>query len=412
MQIGLIGETKLEAINEETHIMDSLKQLLIPDKIKVGFCSRDDTYTKKLAYVIYYDKKGVLRKEKSWESWRDKEIDPIDFENIPIEGFVLNKKVGGYKSHWNFRDAHVRVYDPRGFEFEISVPNLIYILTQCDCSRGKGLEGKFVYSWEGTELVLLPADSEDYKNSKKFTNLQTCKVKAKELIPGASYQTKRQELLIYLGKFVKYCVSNGYNREETGPKRVFWNGKEFVFLKDLNSIASLHSDIIAPDYAELVDKYNKSIWGSKPVALFTNIAKKADIEKIYDYWAYEESPGVYLQCQSNYQNGYYKFTNECGPMEETIHTITHARLYIRDNVLVSEQYYRYAYKDKEMINRKINMYRNYKSYYINTYLDKYIEPTGLELWVELESGSKFKVSTDCLIEPKTKENDYGEQDEY
>ena len=36
----------------------------IPEKIKVGYNSRNDTYTKKLAYIIYYDNKGVLRKEK------------------------------------------------------------------------------------------------------------------------------------------------------------------------------------------------------------------------------------------------------------------------------------------------------------------------------------------------------------
>lgn len=50
-------------------------QLFIPSKIKVGFQDRSGTYTGKLAYVIYYDNKNVLRKEKSWESWRDKKID-------------------------------------------------------------------------------------------------------------------------------------------------------------------------------------------------------------------------------------------------------------------------------------------------------------------------------------------------
>ena len=113
----------------------------------------------------------------------------------------MNKKVGGYKSHWNFRDAHVRVYDPRGFEFEISVPNLLFILREGDCSRGKGLEGKFVYAWDKTELVLLPVASQDYQHSKNFTNLQDKKVSAKELVEGATYTTKKQEVLTYLGKF-------------------------------------------------------------------------------------------------------------------------------------------------------------------------------------------------------------------
>ena len=44
----------------------------IPKKIKVGFQERKDTYSGKLAYVIYYDEKNNLRKEQSWNSWRDK----------------------------------------------------------------------------------------------------------------------------------------------------------------------------------------------------------------------------------------------------------------------------------------------------------------------------------------------------
>jgi hypothetical protein len=59
---------------------------------------------------------------------KNKEIIPVEYTNEPLDGFVLNKKVGGYKSDWNFRQAYCRVYDPRGFEFEITIPNLLYIL--------------------------------------------------------------------------------------------------------------------------------------------------------------------------------------------------------------------------------------------------------------------------------------------
>ena len=103
--------------------------IFIPKKIKVGFQTRNDTYTKKLAYVIYYDQSNKLRKETSWNSWRDKNIEPEDYDNEPISGFVLNKKVGGVEeSYYDVRKTYVRVFDPRGFEFEITIPNLLYIL--------------------------------------------------------------------------------------------------------------------------------------------------------------------------------------------------------------------------------------------------------------------------------------------
>lgn len=49
--------------------------LYIPDKIKVGFQKRSDTYTGRLAFVTCLDAKGKLKSEKSWEGWRHKPED-------------------------------------------------------------------------------------------------------------------------------------------------------------------------------------------------------------------------------------------------------------------------------------------------------------------------------------------------
>lgn len=179
----------------------SLSKLNIPKTITVGFQKRTDTYTNKLAYVIYTDQKGKLRKETSWQSWRDKSIDSEKYDNVPTSGFVLNKKVGDYKSDWNHRSAAVRIYDPRGFEFEISVENLLFILQECSSIKGKGLEGDFVYSWDGPELVLLPVSSQEYKESSDFTSLQTKKVTKADIKEGRIYVNKNDEKVLYLGRF-------------------------------------------------------------------------------------------------------------------------------------------------------------------------------------------------------------------
>ena len=177
--------------------------IFIPKKINVGFQERNDTYTKKLAYVIYYDNKGVLRKETSWQNWRKKEIDNVIYDNIPTSGFVLNKKVGDYTSDWNHRQAYVRVYDPRDFEFEITIENLLYILENTSSIKGKGLEGEFVYSWDGKDLLLLPASSPDYAELTEFNKLlfENKKIKAKELILGGMYKTNSNDEWVYMGRF-------------------------------------------------------------------------------------------------------------------------------------------------------------------------------------------------------------------
>lgn len=174
----------------------------IPQKIKVGYNKREDTYTGKLAYVIYYDQLGVLRKETSWKNWRDSKLGEDDFGNTPTSGFVLNRHAGGYCSGWDHRQSYCRVYDPRGFEIEITIDNLLWILDWSDCYKGKGLDGEFVYGWSGTDLVLIPVVTEDYKKSKEFSDKLFTKPKLDktDLIPGCSYKSKSQGEVIYIGE--------------------------------------------------------------------------------------------------------------------------------------------------------------------------------------------------------------------
>lgn len=283
-------------------------QLFIPKTITVGCQHRSDTYTKRLAYVIYTDNKGVLRKEKSWRDWiQDKDIPnsfmgyetnedgttnyqkqirgtlkgiPIEtFDNVPTEGFVLNKGAGGHagsSSSWNTRRETIRVYDPRDFEFEISIPNLLFILENSNSYKGKGLEGKFVYSWEGADLVLLPEGCKEYQESQGFTDLQKCKVGVKELILGATYQTKKQQDLIYVGKFNWYTLeykragsqSKYHNKiGSINSKYVFYNGKDFEAHSGLANLATITNSNPVSNYAELADKLSKSSHLSHPIDL-------------------------------------------------------------------------------------------------------------------------------------------------
>jgi len=177
--------------------------MFIPKVCRVGWQERDDTYSKKLSYIIYYDEKGKLRKETSFEGWRDEKIEPMDFDNVPTSGIVLNKgiKRGGW-DHFSQVVQKVRVYDPRcgGMEFEITINNLIYILMHDDCTK-RELMGQYVYAWAGKELTLLPVSSEDYVESARVTNLKDTKVSAKDVVPGKSYLTKDGANLLYVGRF-------------------------------------------------------------------------------------------------------------------------------------------------------------------------------------------------------------------
>lgn len=374
-------------------------QLIIPDKLKVGFQERDDTYTKKLAYVVWYDNKGVLRKETSWQSWRNKKINPLDIDNVPTEGFVLNKGVGGVRQSYgyNARNEYVRVYDPRDFEFEISVSNLLMILRDCDCSKGKGLEGNFVYAWNKNNLILLPVNSQEYKESKEFTGLQIKNVSAKSLVAGYSYLTKKQDNLIYLGKFDFFPIYGRYlsykksdkddvkkddvKKDVVEKRFVFWNGKEFTFLKDTKQLSQITSDVVNQNLAELVQNYYKSAYGSKPVKLFL----KEKIEKHGRSWFHEFEPGIFSECTSDYYNN-----------KNLISRIQIGGGFKLENNILKRNANNHLdpiFRSKDAAQKWFSTYYGYGRGYQTNYSLNWIEPSSNELWIELESGSKFKVSS-------------------
>lgn len=192
--------------------------LFIPKKLRVGFQKREDTFTGQLAYVIYYDEKGQLRKEKSHNSWCDKELGFLELDNGPRSGFVLNKGVerNGY---WGSGRSVIRVHDERGFEIEITVDNLMGLLMHSDVSKRDIVE-QCVYAWSGTELVLLPCNSQEYLAAQEFTLAQLVQLSAKDLRVGFPYRSKKDTgtrdygSLVYLG-----------HMEWEGPekKHVFWD---------------------------------------------------------------------------------------------------------------------------------------------------------------------------------------------
>lgn len=229
--------------------------IFIPKTIRVGFQNRNDTYTKRLAYVIYIDELGKVRKESSWDGWRDHKIEPIDFENTPTSGFVLNKKVGDYADGWNHRKSYIRVYDPRNFEFEVDVSNLLYILENTNSIKGKGLDGEFVYGWDGKDLVLIPTESPDYKEIQDYNSILhgLNYIKPSDLVIGGTYLSKDNEEYIYMGKFDKYDYCNGENNG-----KYFWMMNSNEYLSQTKSVSKKFIKCISSscveNYSEIYER--------------------------------------------------------------------------------------------------------------------------------------------------------------
>lgn len=248
-----------------------MTNVFIAPRIKVGFQKRADTFTGSLGYVIYYDEKGTLRKQASWESWRDKTIEPVEYSNLPMDGFTLNRDIKRYSGEWfSSHRTMIRVHDPRGFEFEVTTENLIAILMHTDCLR-RGLIGKFVYAWIGPELVLLPTNSEEFQQAQRFTAGLSKKVSAKSLVAGATYRTKKGEEVVYVGRLNWYSYSSkgylytGLRREEKRYVFTQDNGKSFFSKSSVEFLSEPLSTEPVSNYAEIVDKFNKKLYARKIV---------------------------------------------------------------------------------------------------------------------------------------------------
>lgn len=279
--------------------------IFIPKTINVGYQNRSETYTGKLAYVIYYDEKGKLRKETSWNGWRDKNIPNNEYDNIPTEGFVLNKKAGDYSTGWDHRHAYCRVYDPRGFEFEITIENLLYILENANCIKGKGLEGEFVYGWDGKDLVLMPVESPDYKEISEFNRIvhsNEC-IKAKDLIVGATYLTKDNESWIYMGKFDVY---NRYGDWDSRGKYFwFWNGDYFEQYRSMpkNRFIKCIDDKCSEKYADIFEKLEEN-------PEYSPYDSSKDEYKYFTLDDFKEKHGNYLWAKNQFISEYYAKGNK------------------------------------------------------------------------------------------------------
>lgn len=330
--------------------------LFIPKRIKVGFQEREETYTGKLAYIIYFDEKDKIRKEKSWLSWCDEKLGSFEFDNEPRSGYVFNKGVKRYAYHFGSGRSMLRVYDPRDFEFEITIDNLEAVLMNSDISK-KEILGEYVFAWSGSDLILLPTSSQEYIDSVSYTIKQDKKISAKELIKGATYSRKKNnEHYIYMGHYEWFEKENcGLNTQNIskGKKHIFAtidNDDKIEFYPvSPNLLAECLNEDSIDNYPELVIQLEESF----------------NFKKINDFELIDITSG-FLETENNSWQRRYLIRKE----SETRYTY----LYFYENRTIKNPkdshygYDKYAIEHYDLINNSFERLRqNVNRYYGNAY---------------------------------------------
>lgn len=214
----------------------------IPKQIIVGFDNRNYGL---LGFVTSYEE-GKIAQETSFNSWRDKKIDTIVYDNSPFTDLEIVTYVErGYTSN-----KLVRVKHPNGFFFELTISNLVELLRSCSVVNGK-IQGNLVFYYErGCHVTNL--DSDKCKELREAEALASKpNFKAKDLKIKKVYKGKNNFDYIYLGKFTFYylCQPNEFNLLTTEQTvHAFYIPKQgYCFEKSPSSLALKEERDLLPD---------------------------------------------------------------------------------------------------------------------------------------------------------------------
>lgn len=135
---------------------------------------------------------------------------PHVIENVPIEGFSLEKVV----SRWSTSNKWFRIRDPRGFTLEISSENLIQILLNGEIRQGD-IMGRYIWAFGTGSISLVPESNEEYLSS-------TSGVPKAPVMIHNYYKTAYGSICYYLGYHYQFSANNvkyGANVESPLKKR-------------------------------------------------------------------------------------------------------------------------------------------------------------------------------------------------
>lgn len=213
--------------------MTELSSIKIPAKVYVGFQGRRSQDEVPLGFMTPYaeDKAGQKRRD-TVDNWAkgyygsEKTFNSVMLENKPMIGFKVGRSIrrsGG----WNGSGAsYVRVEDPRGFELEITIENLVMCMSDNHIQDGE-IVAECVWGREGNRNILLPTNSEPYKASVATTEKISKKLSLRDIKPGDTIKFLTGETAQYFGSLFPLYVDN-YHYGRSEPRKLLCGAKRYV----------------------------------------------------------------------------------------------------------------------------------------------------------------------------------------
>ncbi len=181
---------------------------------------------------------------------KGKSLPAVTIKNEAIGGFRLLEDVRNYG--WGSGNVKWRVEDPRGFELEISSPNLMNILACSVVDCGEILD-RCLWARQGSENVLVPVTSETYKQAVENTARMNKSASLKDLKPGDHVILQNGIKGRYYGKF--HTVELGWSKVDDGLR--ISKTKKYIIVEDVpatltSEACKVAHDIAAPKLSEII----------------------------------------------------------------------------------------------------------------------------------------------------------------
>lgn len=221
----------------------------------------------------------------------------IVVKNQLLSGYSIEKCV--YRRYWGGGNVVWTIQDPRGFAFEISSSNMAKLLECVTIINGE-IQGECIIGRNGSQNVLLPKDSQPYKDSVAFTAMNNTlpTISIKDVLPGSIIKHKSGNTNTYLGSYYAITCNKAYSRMcyilgfdlTSKPLHFYYNytDKELSEKYGVDAFASapvIHN--IEPDHIKnvnFVDSINKKEYigfnGKRDIIEVLDSVKKPKVFKI------------------------------------------------------------------------------------------------------------------------------------
>jgi len=180
----------------------ALSSIKIPEKVYIGFQGRRSQDEVPLGFMTpYTDDQAGANRRATVDQWargygREKTFNSVILENKPMVGFKIGRAIRRHRS-WGGNASYVRIEDPRGFELEISIENLVMCMVDNIIDNGE-IMAECVWGRDGNRNILLPTNSEPYKDSVATTAAVSAAISLRDVKLG-------DEIVLVTGETGIYC---------------------------------------------------------------------------------------------------------------------------------------------------------------------------------------------------------------